>query len=365
MKPAAPDRLRLKLVVRGAVQGVGFRPFVFRLASELQLAGWVNNSTQGVFIEVEGPRPALENFLLRLGTEKPPRSFIHSLEAAWQDPLGHKEFAIRKSRIDGSRTALVLPDIATCPDCLREIFDPKNRRYRYPFTNCTNCGPRFSIIESLPYDRENTSMKSFAMCPQCQAEYDDPRDRRFHAQPNACAVCGPQLEFWGRSHACKSAGNPRSHQRGYNLLIAAAQAIRAGKIVAVKGLGGFHLMTDAWNENAIRNLRERKQREEKPFALMFPSLAAIQSICEVSPLEERLLHSPECPIVLLKKIASRPSPIATSVAPGNPNLGAMLPYTPLHHLLMAELGFPVVATSGNLSDEPICIDEHEARERLG
>ena len=195
---------RLKLSIRGAVQGVGFRPFVFRLASELKLTGWVNNSPQGVFIEVEGPRAALEKFLLRLETEKPPRSFIQSLESSWLDAIGYKKFEIRKSETGGDKTALVLPDIATCPDCLREIFDPANRRHRYPFTNCTNCGPRFSIIESLPYDRANTSMKTFTMCPQCQAEYDDPRDRRFHAQPNACPVCGPRLEFWqcGRLPAC-------------------------------------------------------------------------------------------------------------------------------------------------------------------
>jgi hydrogenase maturation protein HypF len=371
MKPAAPDRLRLKLVVRGAVQGVGFRPFVFRLATGLQLAGWVNNSTQGVFIEVEGPRAALEKFLLRLEAKKPPRSFIQSLEASWLDPAGYTGFEIRESETGGDKTALVLPDIATCPDCLREIFDPQNRRYRYPFTNCTNCGPRFSIIESLPYDRVNTSMKTFTMCPQCQAEYDDPRDRRFHAQPNACPVCGPQLELWKRRTGFQPVSDSKLRDRrdacptSHDALLAAAAAIRAGKIVAVKGLGGFHLMVDTRNDRAVRLLRRRKHREEKPFALMFPSLESVKAECEVSALEERLLRSPESPIVLLKKIANRKSQIANAVAPGNPNLGAMLPYTPLHHLLMAELGFPVVATSGNLSDEPICTDEYEALERLG
>jgi hydrogenase maturation protein HypF len=415
----ASQRTRLKLTVHGAVQGVGFRPFVFRLATELGLAGWVNNSPQGVFIEVEGPRAALEKFLLRLEIEKPPRSFIQSLEASWLDSVGYAAFDIRPSEIGGNKTALVLPDIATCPDCLREIFDPKNRRHRYPFTNCTNCGPRFSIIESLPYDRVNTSMKAFTMCPQCQAEYDDPRDRRFHAQPNACPVCGPRLELWPGSRVCENAEGPRSHERGYDALLAAVQAIREGKIVAVKGLGGFHLMADARNDKTVQLLRERKQREEKPFALMFPSLESIKAECEVSPLEERLLHSPEAPIVLLKRLV-RPHPgplpqerenhppipresttadnltdveqigmheccslspgergrvrasvklnhslVAPSVAPNNPYLGAMLPYTPLHHLLMAELGFPVIATSGNLSDEPICTDEREALERLG
>jgi hydrogenase maturation protein HypF len=360
----ASQRARLKLTVRGAVQGVGFRPFVFRLATGLGLAGWVNNSPQGVFIEAEGPGAELEKFLLRLEIEKPPRSFIQSLEASWLDPAGYKAFEIRPSETGGDKTALVLPDIATCPDCLREIFDPKNRRHRYPFTNCTNCGPRFSIIESLPYDRANTSMKGFTMCPQCRAEYDDPGNRRFQAQPNACPVCGPWLELWKGSRVCENAESPRSHERGYGALLAAAKAIREGKIVAVKGLGGFHLMTDARNDKAVRLLRERKHREEKPLALMFPSLESVKAECEVSPLEERLLRSPEAPIVLLGKIANRQSPIANLVAPGNPNLGAMLPYTPLHHLLLAELGFPVVATSGNLSDEPICTDEHEALERL-
>ncbi|HLX94333.1 MAG TPA: carbamoyltransferase HypF [Verrucomicrobiae bacterium] len=352
-----PPATRLKIAVRGAVQGVGFRPFVFRLATGLGLTGGVHNSSQGVFIEAEGPRAALEQFLLRLEAEKPAPGFIHGLEASWLDAVGFKHFEIRPSEAGGDKTALVLPDIATCPDCLREIFDPKNRRHRYPFTNCTHCGPRFSIIKSLPYDRANTSMKQFTMCPQCRAEYDDPRDRRFHAQPNACPVCGPHLELWNLAGEAVFGG----HQA----LRAAARALRRGQIVAVKGLGGFHLMVAARDEPAVRRLRERKQREEKPFALMFPSLEGIKAECEVSPLEERLLRSAESPIVLLKKIANRKSQIVNAVAPGNPHLGVMLPYTPLHHLLLAELGFPVVATSGNLNDEPICTDEREALERLG
>ncbi len=367
--------MRLKLTVRGAVQGVGFRPFVFRLATGLGLAGWVNNSPQGVFIEVEGPRAELGKFLLRLETEKPPRSFIQRLEASWLDLVGYSAFEIRPSETGGNKTALVLPDIATCPDCLREIFDPKNRRHHYPFTNCTHCGPRFSIIESLPYDRANTSMKAFTMCPQCRAEYDDPRDRRFHAQPNACPVCGPRLELWkvGQASCLSMTGwkpVPPSLPRDHDALLAAAQAIREGKIVAAKGLGGFHLMADARNDKAVQLLRERKHREEKPFALMFPSLESIKTECEVSPLEERLLRSPEAPIVLLRRLrqsqtSNLKSQIAEGAAPGNPCLGVMLPYTPLHHLLLAELNFPVIATSGNLSDEPICTDEREALERLG
>jgi hydrogenase maturation protein HypF len=362
VKSAGSDthHARLKIALRGAVQGVGFRPFVFRLAEELRLAGWVNNSPQGVLIEAEGPRPALEQFLARLETEKPARSFIQSLEPSWLDAAGYSRFEIRESSAGGSKSALVLPDIGTCPDCLREIFDPGNRRFRYPFTNCTNCGPRFSIIEALPYDRVNTSMKKFAMCPRCQAEYDDPHDRRFHAQPNACPVCGPRLELWSDTGERIFGGN--------RALLAAAQMVRRGRIVAVKGIGGFHLFADARNEKAVRLLRERKHREEKPFALLFPSLESVKEACEVSPAEERLLRSPEAPIVLLHRLQSaignRQSAIAESVAPGNPNLGIMLPSNPLHHLLMAELEFPVIATSGNLSDEPICTDEQEALGRL-
>ena len=347
---------RLKLAVRGAVQGVGFRPFVFRLAAELKLAGWVNNSPQGVFIEAEGACSALEKFLSRLEAERPPRSSIQSLESSWLDAVGYKQFEIRASETGGGKTALVLPDIATCPDCLREITDPKNRRFRYPFTNCTNCGPRFSIIKSLPYDRANTTMRQFAMCPACRAEYNHPHDRRFHAQPNACAVCGPSLEMWdaaGIIICTKDAA-----------LQSAAKAVRAGQIAAVKGVGGFHLLADARDEKVVELLRERKHREEKPFALMFPTLASVKAACEVTPAEERLLRSPEAPIVLLRKIGNRKSEIGNSVVPGNPNLGVMLPSNPLHHLLMAELGFPVIATSGNLSDEPICTDEREALDRL-
>jgi hydrogenase maturation protein HypF len=348
---------RLKLVVRGAVQGVGFRPFIFRLANSLQLSGWVKNSAQGVFIEVEGPGQQLERFLLQIETDKPPRSSIQGVESSWLDPRGYSGFTIRESDAGGPKTALVLPDIATCPDCLREIFDPHNRRFGYPFTNCTNCGPRFTIIESLPYDRPNTSMKRFSMCPLCQAEYDDPNDRRFHAQPNACPRCGPQLELWNHDGE-PVPGDP---------LAEAVSALRAGQTVAVKGLGGFHLLVAAHDEEAVRRLRVRKHREEKPLAVMFPSVAALRSVCEVSTAEERLLRAPEAPIVLLRRLPATGSSspvLAPSLAPNNPNLGVLLPYTPLHHLLLASLGFPVVATSGNLSDEPICIDETEAAKRL-
>jgi hydrogenase maturation protein HypF len=357
-------RARLRLAVRGAVQGVGFRPFVYRLANELGLTGWVNNSPQGVFIEVEGARPELEKFRSRLEAEKPPRSFIQGCEPTWLDASGYDGFVIRASETAGGKTALVLPDIATCPDCLRDIFDPANRRHRYPFTNCTHCGPRFSIIKALPYDRANTSMRGFRMCPACQAEYDDPSDRRFHAQPNACPDCGPQLELWPGDARVTNGEPPRRLAHGNDALLAAAHVIRCGQIVAVKGIGGFHLFADARNEAAVRRLRERKHREEKPFALLFPNLASVKEVCELSQLEERLLQSPEAPIVLLRRRSTLNSQLSTSLAPCNPNLGVMLSSNPLHHLLMAELGFPVVATSGNLSDEPICTDNFEALERL-
>lgn len=349
-------KLRLRVTIRGAVQGVGFRPFIYRLASGMGLTGWINNTLQGVSIEVEGIQEQLETFLLRIEREKPPRAFIQSLEPSFLDPAGYSDFTILHSNASGAATVVVAPDIATCPDCVREISTPGERRYRYPFTNCTNCGPRFSIIEALPYDRPNTSMKAFTMCSACRAEYDDPLDRRFHAQPIACPVCGPHLELWDRKGLLLA-----GHDAG---LLAAADAVRQGQIVAIKGLGGFQLLVDARNHQAIQHLRDRKHREEKPLALMYPSLEAAAQDCEIADLEARLLTSPEAPIVLLRKIAGE-SDIAPAVAPGNPSLGVMLPYTPLHHLLMADLGFPVVATSGNLSDEPICIDEREALERLG
>lgn len=359
LQPSATPNLRLRLAIRGAVQGVGFRPFVYRLAKELSLTGWVNNSPQGVTIEIEASPDKLEQFRVRLESEKPPRAFIQSLEASYLDPRGFNDFEIRESEQGGVKTAIVLPDIATCPDCLRDVFDPANRRYRYPFTNCTNCGPRFSIIEALPYDRANTTMRGFVMCDECAAEYHDPLNRRFHAQPNACPVCGPHLELWDQFGVVLLAKD--------DALRAAAETLRAGRIVAVKGLGGFHLMANARNDEAIRQLRQRKHREEKPFALMYPTLDAIKADCEVSEIEQRLLLSPESPIVLLRRNPANSQSttnISQSIAPGNPYLGVMLPYTPLHQLLMAELGVPVIATSGNLSDEPICTDEHESLKRL-
>lgn len=347
---------RVKIVIRGAVQGVGFRPSVYRLASELNIKGWIINSSQGVFIEAEANEETLESFLKRLDTDKPKNSFIQSFEHSVLDYFGYTDFEIRESSENGSKTALVLPDISTCPDCLNEIFDPANRRYLYPFTNCTNCGPRFSIIKDLPYDRANTTMGEFEMCPRCLAEYKDPSDRRFHAEPTACPVCGPELFL------LDSAGRPIADR--LDALYQSVICIKEGKIIALKGIGGFQLICDARNDTAVRVLRKRKRRSEKPFALMFPDIDMIKKVCEVSEAEERLLCSVEAPIVLLKRKVNAASRVSDETATGNPYYGIMLPYSPLHHILMKELNIPVIATSGNISEEPICTDECEAIEKL-
>lgn len=345
---------RLCLMVRGAVQGVGFRPFVFRLASEHNLAGWIQNSPQGVHIEVEGRSEHLDSFLERFERDALSLGFIQSVESTQLDAAGYAGFEIRESSQDGVRAAWIMPDLATCAECRRELFDPGDRRYRYPFLNCTQCGPRFSIIDRLPYDRPNTTMRRFSLCADCDREYADPRDRRFHAQPIACRQCGPRLELWNCAGKILADGDAALSQ--------CAQAIRQGAIVALKGLGGFQLLADARNGEALQRLRVRKRREEKPFALMYPSLEAAGREVEMAPPEARLLGSPQAPIVLLRRRSS--SHIAPSVAPGNPFLGVMLPYTPLHHLLMAEVVFPIVATSGNRAEEPIAIDEQDALTRL-
>ncbi|HPO13676.1 MAG TPA: carbamoyltransferase HypF [Candidatus Hydrogenedentes bacterium] len=344
---------RVHARVQGAVQGVGFRPFIYRIARKHQLTGHVMNVPDGVILEAEGQKTSLDAFLLDLEQEKPPLSLIDQIEVQWINPVDSTLFEIRHSEGAGDPAALIMADVATCADCLQDIHNPKDRRYRYPFTNCTNCGPRFTILHRLPYDRMNTTMRGFAMCPECQREYNDPGDRRFHAQPTACPACGPQLALWdaeGREQAMRD-----------EALLGAAQSIREGRIVAVKGLGGFHLVVDARNEEAIRRLRTHKHREEKPFALMYPTLEQVRMDVEISELEQRLLQSPECPIVLMHRKAGG---ISDAVAPECPRLGVMLPYTPLHHLLLEALGFPIVATSGNLSEEPICTNERDALDRL-
>ena len=343
--------------MRGRVQGVGFRPVVFRLAHELGLRGWVRNDAAGAEVALAGAAAAIAAFRAELPGRLPAAADIQRVEeqpVPAELPFG---FEIRLSAAaDGARVAGILPDLATCPECLREVLDPRDRRYRYPFANCTHCGPRYSILEALPYDRAHTTMRAFRMCPACAAEYGDPRNRRFHAQPNACPVCGPQLA-WMRADGRVLAERDAA-------LRAAAAAIRAGQIAAVKGVGGFHLLADARDAAAVRRLRARKRRDEKPFAVMFPALKAAAEAGELSGAEMKWLKSAAAPIVLLNMRAGAGG-IAPEVAPGLPWLGALLPYTPLHHLLLHELGFPVVATSGNLTDEPICTDNDEARARLG
>ena len=330
---------------------------MFRLAHELGLRGWVRNDAAGAEVALAGESAAIAAFRAELPGRLPAAADIQSVEeqpVPAELPAG---FEIRLSAAAGGpRVAGILPDLATCPECLREVLDPRDRRYRYPFANCTRCGPRYSILEALPYDRAHTTMRAFRMCPACAAEYGDPRNRRFHAQPNACPVCGPQLA-WMRADGRVLAERDAA-------LRAAAAAIRAGQIAAVKGVGGFHLLADARDAAAVRRLRARKRRDEKPFAVMFPTLKAAAEAGELSGADMKWLKSAAAPIVLLNMRAGAGG-IAPEVAPGLPWLGALLPYTPLHHLLLHELGFPVVATSGNLTDEPICTDNAEARARLG
>ncbi|HTE71479.1 MAG TPA: carbamoyltransferase HypF, partial [Actinomycetes bacterium] len=343
---------RTRVRVEGIVQGVGFRPFVHALAGRLGLAGLVGNDAGGVFVEVEGAGEAVERFLDALAREAPPLAVIERVTATPLDPTGAKGFAIAPSRAGGERQALVSPDTATCADCLRELADPVDRRYRYPFINCTNCGPRFTIVRDVPYDRPATTMAGFAMCADCAREYHDPADRRFHAQPVCCPACGPVLRLLDRE----------GRQAGGQPLAAAGARLRDGAVVAVKGLGGYHLAADAACEPAVAALRARKHREDKPFAVMAADLEAARALCLLDPAEAAMLASPRRPIVLLRKREG--APIANSVAPGNRSLGVMLPYTPLHHLLLAEVGRPIVLTSGNVSDEPIAYLDGEAMERL-
>jgi hydrogenase maturation protein HypF len=348
-------RERLRLEIEGAVQGVGFRPFVFRLASDLRLDGFVENNPQGLYLEIEGPRESVAAFEQRLESDRPVASVILKQQRTELAPTGTAGFQIRISPASGRRSAVVLPERATCEACRAELLDTNDRRHRYPFTNCTDCGPRFSIVERLPYDRPNTTMASFSMCAACQAEYDDPRDRRFHAQPNACPVCGPRLALWTKLGVEVASAD--------EALRRAAEAIRQGRILATKGLGGYHLVVNARDREAVLRLRQRKQRPAKPLALMVRNLAMAETLVTLDAQARIALSSPTAPILLLPRII--PAVVADNVSPGTSTLGVMLPYTPMHHLLMAELDFPIVATSGNLSDEPICINEHEALDRLG
>ena len=349
--------------VDGTVQGVGFRPFVYRLAGELQLGGWVRNDERGVELEVEGAREALRAFRERLAAEAPPMARVERVHAEPQPPRGERLFQIVSSAGEGRADALIAPDAATCSQCLAELCDPADRRYRYPFINCTNCGPRFTIVRGVPYDRPRTTMSSFEMCAACRAEYEDPRDRRFHAQPNACPVCGPRARLAGAPEA-PPAGTERAPEG--DAVAAAAGLLCEGAILAVKGLGGYHLACVASEHAAVSALRSRKHREERPFALMAADLVAARELAEVSEAEALLLQSPARPIVLLER---RPdAPVSAAVAPGLRELGVMLAYTPLHHLLLGDLAAAgvgaLVMTSGNVSDEPIAYTDEDAQARL-
>jgi len=358
---STPPFRRLRITVRGVVQGVGFRPFVYRAACELGLSGWVLNEADAVRIEVQGPAGSLERFLQTLQHGHPPAARIDTLEVdeTPAEPLASPAFAIRTSSGQAEPRPAIPADLATCPDCLSEIFDSRQRRFRYPFTNCTNCGPRWSIIQQLPYDRPRTSMRAFDMCRDCRAEYENPGDRRFHAQPIACPNCGPQLALLDRDGRPLAAGEAALRQ--------AVSAVCAGRILAVQGLGGFQLVVDATDQAAVQRLRERKRRPDKPLAIMLANLDEIHRRCRVPELEAATLHSPAAPILLLdrRQDSDATRDIAPAVAPGNPQLGVMLPYTPLHHLLLADAARPLICTSGNLSDEPMAITVQEALQRLG
>jgi len=351
--------IRRRFIIGGIVQGVGFRPFVFRIANKLGLVGWVRNSPAGVEIEVQGSPEALSAFCSSLSAEPPPLALITSLTSVDIPVADDSGFTILTSA-GGESSIQIAPDSALCADCLQELFDPANRRYRYPFITCTNCGPRYSIITGIPYDRPKTTMAGFPLCPDCQHEYHDPADRRFHAQPNACPVCGPQL------HLFDNAGD--SLAKRDEALCRAVDLLREGAILAIKGIGGYHLAVDACNQEAVRRLRERKKRDEKPFAVMAADLATAHKLARISEMEERLLTAPESPIVILgKRDDCAVSPL---IAPDNGWLGLMLPYAPIHHLLFASrpvIGSPfqaLVMTSANISDEPIAFEDDDARQRL-
>ena len=350
---------RVKILVRGIVQGVGFRPFVYSLAVRRSLKGRVLNTAGGVLIDVEGAPGALEKFVGELSACPPPLARIESVSRDHVPNLAHfADFQIIASDAGGESLVPVPPDVAACEDCLRELFDPADRRHRYPFINCTNCGPRFTIVESVPYDRQRTTMRDFEMCAACRAEYENPLDRRFHAEPNACAACGPRLTL------ADADGRVLTHADAHvvDAVARAAQLLAGGAIIAVKGVGGFHLACDALNAEAVVRLRGRKHREDKPFALMSNPVETIKGYCAVSEEEERLLSSPARPVVLLERRGGLALPDA--VAPRVNTLGFMLPYAPLHHLLLEGFDRPLVFTSGNVSDEPICYEDEEAVRRL-
>ncbi|HZZ58298.1 MAG TPA: carbamoyltransferase HypF [Opitutaceae bacterium] len=357
--PVSPTDVLLR--VRGTVQGVGFRPFVQRRAQGLGLRGWVRNDTEGVLIRAAGAAAAVAELRQALAAAAPGAARVESVETLGPgagDPPPGPRFAIAATPVAAApATAAVAPDLALCPDCRRELFDPADRRHRYPFINCTQCGPRYSILETVPYDRPRTTMRAFRMCPSCQREYDDPGDRRFHAQPNACPACGPAL--W----LSRPGGPAGPAARGASALDEACAVLDRGGILAVKGIGGYHLLADAGSAAAVGALRARKHRGDKPFAVMFPDLESVAAAAELDAAARAELDGPAAPIVLLRR---RPAaPLAAEIAPGNPWVGALLPYSPLHALLLARFRRPVVATSGNLAEEPLCTEPAEAELRLG
>jgi len=344
------DKKAYGIMIKGIVQGVGFRPHIYRLASEQELRGWVLNSSAGVLIHIEGSESSCREFIRRVVQEAPPLAAIRSCEAQEIEWQGIPDFTIRASNDQEAKTTLISPDIAVCKDCRQEVHDREDRRYHYPFTNCTNCGPRFTIIKDLPYDRGMTTMATFPMCPDCRQEYENPAHRRFHAQPNACPICGPHITLV----------NPQ----GLVVDEDVRQVLKAGRIVAVKGLGGFHLAVDASNAVAVTRLRQRKKRDAKPFAVMVKDLNTAHKYCVIQASEEKWLTAPQAPIVVLE--TQEPYPLAAEVIhPGIPTLGVILPYTPLHELLFDEELEILIMTSANISDEPLIIDNGEALEKLG
>jgi len=351
----APGRTARRLRIQGVVQGVGFRPFLYRLAQQCGVSGWVRNTSWGVDLHIEGPCEAVTAFERDLPCQAPEIARIVSIESESEPVEGNERFEIRHSQAQAGAYQLVSPDLATCTQCLHEIRDPSDRRFRYPFANCTNCGPRFTIIEAVPYDRPKTTMQAFRMCPACQAEYDDPLNRRFHAQPNACPVCGPQVTLCDAQGAVLAERDDAMRQ--------AAERLLRGDILAIKGLGGFQLACDARNAQAVARLRERKRRLDKPFAVMVADLGAAESQALLSDGERSLLTSTAAPIVLCRW--RKESDLAREVGPDTHRLGLMLPYTPLHHILLGDVACPLVMTSGNLSEEPIARDNDEALRRLG
>jgi len=362
--------VRYKLNIYGQVQGVGFRPTVYKYAKKYNLAGWVANNPEGVVIEIEGTKTNIDNFISKIKSYAPVLSHITEIKVNIIDPIGEKEFSIKPSIIDESRSALIPPDICICENCINELFDKNNRRYLYPFINCVNCGPRFTIIKDVPYDRARTTMSGFKMCIKCESEYNNPLNRRFHAEPNACPECGPQIELIGNpKFIVKKHGSEKS-VKGKKAIDETIRLLREGKIIAIKGIGGFHLACDATNNNAVLTLRSRKYREDKPFAMMAKDIEIIRQYCEVSSEEEKLLLSEARPIVLLKRLSSKIEPnISEFVAPNNGYFGFMLPYTPLHYLLFSQQTdtrspLILVMTSGNVSDEPICYTNESAYDRL-